>query len=347
MAKAVSMDDFVKQIAPPPPRCSAGPAPKRVPDSVRRTSSLDFFWPDGQAGDKQMIGRARDIVTPFSGGPPTVCREDAITGIVKLDRTIVAIEADPPKPALARLVGERGGGGLRKVLAQVVPEERENATPLYLLLDDLAGASLVSSWAWAHWNPNWLNDARSIANIGIEEAMRSREGVCIGFIPGSSAFEPDRDRSGAPAGDVRNADDPEGWHVFPEVTGINMRRARRIDVWMDDVMVIDSAFQDSASTPSGERRAVHEYRLSLTADPQSLAVLSIEAEPRVLPHNECPAAVGNMPRMIGTPLPDLREKVLVELRGMAGCTHLNDALRALADVPALLDYLPARALKRA
>lgn len=319
----------------------------RVPGSVRRTSSLDFFWPDGQAGDKRMIGRARDIATPFAGGPPIVCREDAVTGIVKLDRTIVAIESDPPKPALSRLVGERGGGGLRKVLAQIVSEERSNATPLYLLLDDLAGASLVSSWAWAHWNPNWLEDARSIMNFNMEEAMRSREGVCIGFIPGSSAFLPDRDRSGAPAGDLRNPDDPEGWHAFPEVNGINMRRARRIDVWLDEVIVIDSAFQDSASTPSGERRAVHEYRLSVTADPRSLEVLSIEAEPRVLPHNECPAAVGNMPRLIGTPLPELRERVLGELRGMEGCTHLNDALRALADVPSLLDYLPTPALQGA
>lgn len=341
MAKA--MDNLVQHSFPPPPRCSAGPAPVRVPGSVRRTSSLDFFWPDGQAGAKRMIGRARDIITPFNGVPPTVCREDAITGIVKLDRTIVAIESDPPKPALSRLVGERGGGGLRKVVAQVVPEEREHATPLYLLLDDLAGASLVSSWAWAHWNPNWMDDARSIMNIDMEEAMRSREGICIGFIPGSSAFLPDRDRSGAPAGDVRNPEDPEGWHAFPEATGINMRRARRIDVWREDVIVIDSAFQDSASTPSGERRAVHEYQLRVTADPHSLTLLSIEAVPRILPHNECPAAVGKTPKLIGTPLADLRERVLVELRGMEGCTHLNDALRALADVPTLLDFLPTPA----
>jgi DUF2889 family protein len=342
------MDDFVHRSFPPPPRCSAGAAPVRVPGSVRRTSSLDFFWPDGQAGAKQMIGRARDIVTPANGGPPILCREDAIEGIIKLDRTIVAISSDPPKPALAQLVGERGGGGLRKAVNRLVPEERENATPLYLLLDDLAGASLVSSWAWAHWNPNWLEDARSVLNVDMVEAMRSREGICIGFIPGSSAFLPDRDRSGAVAPDLHNPDDPYGWHAFPDDEGaINMRRARRIDIWVNDVIVIDSAFQDSASTPSGERRAVHEYRLSVTADPQSLEILSIEAEPRVLPHNECPAAVGNMPRMVGTPLPELREKVLVELRGMAGCTHLNDALRALADVPALLDYLPTPVLQNA
>lgn len=308
---------------------------------MRRTSSIDFFWPDGQAGNKQMIARARDVVTPAAGGPAIVCRQDELRAAITPDRTIVAIESDPPRPALAGLVGARGGGGLRKAIDELVPEERRNATPLYLLLDDTAGASLVSSWAWAHWNPNWMEDARRIMNVDLEQAVRSREGVCIGFVPGSSAFSPNPDRSGALAPDLRNPEDPEGWHAFPVQDGINMRRARRIDVWLDEVIVIDSAFQDSASTPSGERRAVHEYRLSVTADPASLEVLSIEAEPRVLPHGECPAAVGNMPRMVGTSLPQLRDKVLAELRGAKGCTHLNDALRALADVPRLLDYLPA------
>jgi hypothetical protein len=50
---------------------------------------------------------------------------------------------------------------------------------------------------------------------------------------------------------------------------------------------------------------------------------------------ECPSAASNLSRLLGTPLPDLREKVLAELRGTVGCTHLNDALRALAEVPAL------------
>ena len=44
---------------------------------------------------------------------------------------------------------------------------------------------------------------------------------------------------------------------------------------------------------------------------------------------------------VASPLPELREKVLVELRGTAGCTHLNDALRALAEVPVLVHRLRA------
>ena len=119
-----------------------------------------------------------------------------------------------------------------------------------------------------------------------------------------------------------------------------MRRARRIDVWLDNVIVVDSAFQDSASTPTGCRAVVHEYRLHLTADPASLRVLSVAAEPRVLPFVECTAAPTHLGRLIGVSLPELRDTVLAELRGTAGCTHLNDALRALAQVPALVDRLP-------
>jgi hypothetical protein len=35
--------------------------------------------------------------------------------------------------------------------------------------------------------------------------------------------------------------------------------------------------------------------------------------------------------------------VLERLRGPLGCTHLNDMLRALADVPDLARHLPAAA----
>ena len=118
-----------------------------------------------------------------------------------------------------------------------------------------------------------------------------------------------------------------------------MRRARRIDVRLDDAIVIDAAFQDSATTPAGGRAAVHEYSLTMTADPRSLAVLSLQAEPRILPQPECPSATANLSRLLGTPLPELREKVFAELKGTAGCTHLNDALRALADVPMLVKRL--------
>lgn len=326
-----------------PPRCSAGAAPLRRPGSVRRTSSIDVSWPDGHAGDMRFVGRARDLVTPGSGGEGIVRAEDGFEARVTADRKIAAIEAWPARPTLARLVGERGGGRLRGVLSEAMPQERAGATPLYLILDDLSGASLVAAWAWSQWDPDWLAAMRAaMAEPEISKAFKTRENVCIGHLPGSSAFDIEvslRHMDPAPAPDLRHPDDPGGWHVFTRQDAVGLRRARRIDIHLDEVIVIDSAFQDSGSTPAGPRAALHEYRLSVTADAKSLRVLSIEAEPRVLPFVECPSAVINLQRLLGLPLPDLRETVLSELAGPAGCTHLNDALRALAEAPALLGLL--------
>jgi hypothetical protein len=287
-----------------------------------------------------MDGRARDIVTSRVGGAPRVCAEDSFVAWLKPDRTITAIEATPPRPSLARLVGARGGGGLRQALEDAVPDERRNATPLYLILDDIAGTSLVCGWAWSGWNPNWRGDARAMfTEEQLQKAYKDRENVCIGFTPGSSAFDEHKDDSATVVPELRNPHDPEGWHAFTEQKSVGMRRARRIDIWMDDVIVIDAAFQDSASLPTGNRTAVHEYSLNVTADPVTLQLLSIEAPLRILPHAECTLAPFNLSRLLGTSLLDLRKTVPTELRGAAGCTHLNDAMRALAEVPALVKYL--------
>jgi Protein of unknown function (DUF2889) len=288
----------------------------------------------------RLIGRARDIFTAASGAPVHLA-EDSFEAWMQPDRTIVSIEASPRRPNLSRLVGGRGGRGFRQALENAVPEERRRATPLYLILDDLAGTSLVSGWAWSQWDEHWLTTARStLVGFDLEKAFRSRAGICAGFADGSSGLNLSTDRSATPAPELPHPDDPEGWHRFTDQNGaVGMRRARRIDVWIENRIVIDSAFQDSATTPAGTRAVVHEYQLRVTADRSSLRLLSADAEPRVLPFVECTSAPPNLARLIGTPLPELREKVLAELRGTAGCTHLNDALRALADVPSLVSHL--------
>jgi hypothetical protein len=206
----------------------------------------------------------------------------------------------------------------------------------------------VSGWAWSQWDKQWLTTARAaLGSFDLEKAFRSRAGICAGFAAGSSGLELNTDRSGTPAPDLRHPDDLDGWHHFTDQDGaVGMRRARRIDAWIDDQadgrIVVDSSFQDSATTPARTRAVVHEYGLRATADPTSLRLLSVSAEPAVLPFVECTSAPANLARLIGTALPELRHKVLAELRGTAGCTHLNDAMRALAEVPALVSYLDNR-----
>jgi hypothetical protein len=68
-------------------------------------------------------------------------------------------------------------------------------------------------------------------------------------------------------------------------------------------------------------------------------LLSIRVDPRVLPYRECPAASPNASRMVGQTLSGFRLAVLDTLPGTLGCTHLNDVLRSLADVPQLVGQL--------
>jgi hypothetical protein len=290
-----------------------------------------------------MVGRARDAVTPLEGGPPLICAADEFRARLKWDRTIAEIEATPPRAAIASLVGARGGGHLRKVLGELFRAEREAASPLYLILDDISGASLVAGWAWSRWVNDWRTSFTPPRGGAPRPAPRNMEGICSGFRPGSSALAVDgsssSNQSFSAVGDLRNPDDPDGWHAFTVQEGVGMRRARRIDVWVDEVIRIDSAFQDSATNPEGGRTAVHEYRLTATADPRSMRLLTVVADPRVLPYAECPGAAPNVARLVGGPLGELRESVLKNLPGTLGCTHLNDALRALAEVPALVTRL--------
>ena len=66
-------------------------------------------------------------------------------------------------------------------------------------------------------------------------------------------------------------------------------------------------------------------------------LIAAEATPLVLPYVECPEAAPNAGRLVGTPLRTLRAEVLERLKNADCCTHLNDALRALAEVYASAD----------
>ena len=266
-----------------------------------------------------------------------------------VDRTIEEIAADPPRPELARLVGASGGGRLRAAIAEAVPEDRDAGTPLYLLLDDLAGATLIAPFAWSQSDDDWMERARE--RLAAEPAAprqpgRNMQGVCAGFRPGSSALNADGNVDLSKRHNVASVpplvapDDPMGWHEVPPHPTIAMRRARRIDVWRTDGDVaVDAMFRDSCWRPDGTEVAVHEYGLDVVIDGGSGLVESVHAEPRVLPYPECPAAAPNVSWLVGVAARDLRAEVLDRLRGVDCCTHLNDALRALAEVPVLAELL--------
>jgi hypothetical protein len=73
---------------------------------------------------------------------------------------------------------------LRTAIADALPDDFVRGNPLYLLLDDIAGASLVAPWSLTRWTPEQVM-------MSAKEAAKRRpsmEGVCIGFNPGSPAL---------------------------------------------------------------------------------------------------------------------------------------------------------------
>jgi hypothetical protein len=341
------------------PRNPVQVPPARRPRSIRRTSTVMMHWPGGIGTNLQLDGIARDLVTA-AGGEPAVTAHGSMTVVVGRDRVIESVTVTPDAPGIAQLVGAQGGGRLREVIEAAAAPDRDAGTPLYLLLDDIAGTTLIAGFAWSRWREVLsarlaaATGAGSGAGSGTSQlakqaaAARSRkmEGVCAGFRPGSGALVPggflntELDQNVAPVPPIGDEDDPIGWHEMPPHPAVAMRRARRIDVFTEgDDVVIDAMFRDSTWGPDGVEVAVHEYHLDARADARSGRLTAVAAEPRVLPYPECPAAAANAGRMVGTPLSALRSAVLASLRGTDCCTHLNDALRSLAEVPTLCAVL--------
>ena len=333
---------------PPPLRSTANPAPQRAPNSVRRTMSIDVSWPDGETGGRLFVGRCRDYRTPIGGGTGRVLDEAEFQARLAEDKTITSISATPAPDKIDSLVGVRGGNHLRLFIKETMPELIADGSPIYLPLDDISGTSLVSGSAWSLWNGDSPQNMRSrFTPEELEKLMADRVNVCWGLAEGNSGVTGrglDNAIGGAEAGDVRNPADPQGWHLLYDVDGPSFRRARRIEVQRDDkvgLIRIEAAFQDSVRRKSGGRGAIHEYNISATADLATGRLLTLVPEPRILPFGECPGAVAITQRLVGRTLGEIREAVLELLRGSQGCTHLNDALRALAEVPKLAGYLAA------
>jgi hypothetical protein len=324
----------------PPPADPVPVQPARRPGSVRRTSTMLMHWPDGFGTELNLQGRARDLFTPAEGEPWVIDQSDllAVTGRA---RDVVRIESDPANAELQRLVGCRAGGNLRSAIAQELADEYAAGTPLLLLIDDIAGATLISGFTYFRW-ADVVPGMRERLGSGTQSDMR---GICSGFREGSSALYPNGALRGVSsntplAPSLGDPSDPEGWHELEDPPEIAMRRARRIDVWESgDQLEFDTMFRDSCWVPGGDEVVLHEYEVVGTADRSSGVLRSVRAIPRVLPYPECPLAAPNAPRLVGTSLRDFRTEVLSQLRSVDCCTHLNDGLRSLAEVPVLANTL--------
>jgi hypothetical protein len=327
--------------------------PALRPGSARRTSTVDMLRPDGLLGNLLVDARARDVYTGKDGRIQT---RDETRLTAEIDyvggATLRSLVGEPAEPRLAALVGAGVRGGFRGRVQEALPEQYEQATRLHLLLDDFPVATLVSGYAMGAGGihpPSAALDRIAVADqcsgwrtggtimLGIQRD-RLIPVVTGPVAPEVAAVRPTASVLGGeqiPAG-------ADAWHDRPALSAHAVRRARRLDVWRDGgirdggIVEFDSLYRDSHVDAEGLETVIHEWTVRGQVDPDTLTILNLVATPRVLPWVECPSAAASADRLVGRDVRTLRPLVRAELRGISTCTHLNDQLRELADVPALL-----------
>lgn len=266
----------------------------------------------------------------------------AYEAVVSADR--VLRELRHPDRRLEALVGRPVAGGFRAAALALVPDEAEHGTLLNLLLDDLPGANLVAGYAMQR-DPAW-----SDVQIPVEH-LASLADLCAGWATGATILDATRVEGTVPTPTTTpvpdDPPDPDGWHSRPRMVPGDMRRARRLDLAADDVetrlLRFDGHFRDSYLDPIGGEGSLHEYSVRGRYDPEARRIVDIEAEAHVLPWTECPRALTSSTRLVGMAVADLRATVRADFVGTSTCTHLNDVLRSLADLPVLAAHLSERA----
>jgi hypothetical protein len=326
------------------PQAPATSTPARSLGSVRRTTSIDTVRPEGPHGALVVDARGRDLRTGEGDAKQAdVLGEVALTLRLDAAHTVVDVQADGhaadvPDPRL--LLGARVGSGFRRLLDQAMPAERDRGSILYLLLDDLVGAVLVSGYALLH------ADALPPQSGPVDATVTRLGDQCAGWAldGGFIANLRDAGRLATPHGPAAPLlasleDDPRAWHDMAPLPPDATRRRRRLDVLAPDPggpHLIDAHFRDTHVDGDGNETVIHEYAAGGSIDARGRRIVDLWAKALVLPWAECPAAVASAERLQGTTFDDLRLRVRSELVGTTSCTHLNDMLRSLADLGALL-----------
>ncbi len=323
---------FVTDIAGP--RRPVQTWPPLLTGVVRRTSTIDTH-PAGTGSDRTRGGqkaevelRARDAV---GRGPGAVDVLDQVAVRAHLaERVIDDIAA--PDDRVAQLVGTRVGPGFRSTIGALFPDDVARAGLLHLLLDDWVGAALVSGYAVQH----------TAITLGIEEKLPPgtadhMAGICAGFAEDASLVPYAKRNGTIPSvrGPVAPPLPADGMHAVEPLRAHGMRRFRRLDLAPNGGF--DTHFRDSHLDGDGVETIVHEYTVEGTVDAVARTITSVAATVRVLPWQECPGAIRSASRIQGMALSSVRSRVRGEFVGTSTCTHLNDTLRAIADLDALID----------
>jgi len=246
-------------------------------------------------------------------------------------RLITELAVDPdPRGLAAALLGQPASLRLRDRLD---PTDTSLAN---LLLDDIGGAVLISGYALTLSGASEaFRGSAGATSDGSARTFKLPINVCAGWEDGGEM--PTAMLAGEPVLRIGRAASPFD-DDLPSLAPGGMRRRRELVGDIDgDQVNVTSWFRDTYFTDGGDETLVHEYDLAVTVDLATRLVTASSAEPGQLPARDCPKAAASAGRLVGRSLPELRAYVREELVGITTCTHLNDALRTLGDLDALLD----------
>ena len=334
---------------------------RRRAGSIRRTTNIDTLRPDGLRADAVVDARARDLRTNLDGTTDVVGTA-TLQARISPTRELLSIGTFPDIPALQSLLGASVGPGFRSRVNAIVTDGCEDGSLLYLLLDDLPGATLVSGYALVRAT---FDEAPSIdegpqtdrprpappaappagSATGPFPDFGAQDDICAGWAHDATMLVHVRETGslpvtlGPPAPILEDDADPISWHVMADLAPHAVRRRRRLDLLVPPEgareHAIDLHFRDSHVDGQGRETIMHEYTMSGAIDLEVGRIGSVSARAHVLPWVECPAALASAQRVDGMDLAALRTRVRKEFVGRSTCTHLNDSLRSLADVTAL------------
>jgi hypothetical protein len=310
--------------------------PDRAPGSARRSSHVDIILtpadPQADPGAASIVLRAgaQEVVTGAEHSE--VVASGSLRAWISPERRVERIEVDPDLEGVDQLIGIAAGRGFRKVATAIAGERLRE--PVGQLLDDVPVATLIAGYAMLR-APERFPSAQPRGPITVVSD------VCSGWRTGGVLHDSVDAGHGvpiahlAPALTITRADDPLAFETHDALPKGALRRRRRIDVGPGDQPAIDAMFRDSFVDSDGNEGVLHEYAVHAQVDEEG-RLLSVVADPRVLPFIECPAAAGNVARLVGTPTGELGSVVGEVLTGIDACTHLNDLLRSLRAVPRLM-----------
>ncbi len=311
--------------------------PPRVPHSVRRVMHLDFEWLE--AMNVHVRGAAHDEVV--DADLAVQWYDESSIELRTDDGVITTVRPDPPAFAPDAFAGLHPRSGFGRRAREVFPAD---GSTLALLLDDIPGSTVASGYVLAQRREIELSGPTPADDVPRPAARQSD--VCSGWRADGtmmltiSAGGP-LQLPPAPSVGLRPEHDG-GWPVVDIPRG-GARRLRRIDVVPDPdgtVWHVDAWFRDAFRPPEGDTVGIHEYTLDAVVDARDHRILALTATPHVLPWDECPAAADSVVKLIGQSVDELRTTTTRFLTGIESCTHLSSELRALADLPTMVERIP-------